>query len=187
MILNGKKINYYKLIHAYFKKENIDFSETEKYACMGIDNLTELIQSKYDIKIMDWKHMVNAKKIGHELSEYEEQRLLVKWLRDNKIPCSSSGNGFSLDTRNNVQYMAKLKASGLSVGYPDLDVFIGNGISLHIEMKREKGGTVSDAQERWINWFNKNGYKAKICYGFKEAKKYVIEECKLIGRELNES
>lgn len=182
--LSGNVINKYKLIHAYFKKENIDFSESDKYFEMSMKDLRELIQSKYDIKIMDWKHMENAKKVGHELSEYDEQRLLVKWLRDNKIPCSSSGNGFSLDTRNNVQYMAKLKASGLSVGYPDLDVFIGNGISLHIEMKREKGGTVSAAQEKWVTWFNNNGYKAKVCYGFKEAKKYVIEECKKINKNL---
>lgn len=186
--LSAMVINKYKLIHAYFKRENIDFSESDKYFYMPMKDLTELIQSKYDIKVLDWKHMNSAKLKNREiLTEYEEQRNLVRWLRENKIPCSSSGNGFSLDTKNNVQYMAKLKASGLSAGYPDLDVFIGNGISLHIEMKRIKGGVVSDLQERWINWFNKNGYKAKVCYGAEDAKQYVIQECKLIGKELNES
>ena len=65
-------------------------------------------------------------------------------------------------------------------GYPDLDVFIGNGISLHIEMKRQKGGVVSEAQEKWINWFNNNGYKAKVCYGAEDAKKWILKELKNI-------
>lgn len=172
--LNGEIVNRYKLVNCFLKKEGIDFSESDKYYNMS--NLEELIQSKYDLKIIDWKHLQNAKKVGHELSEYEEQKKVVHWCRENKIPVQSSGNGFALDTGNNVNYIAKLKASGMSLGYPDLDVFIGNGISLHIEMKREKGGVVSDTQQRWINWFNNNGYKAKVCKGAEEAINWIIQE-----------
>ncbi len=179
LALEANVINKYKLIHAYFKREGIDFSESDRYFEMKMVDLKELICSKYDIKgNLDWKSMLNAKKITDLPTEYEEQRRLVAWLREKKIPCQSSGNGFALDTGNNMYYMAKLKATGLSVGYPDLDVFIGNGISLHVEMKRQKGGVVNEAQEKWVNWFNKNGYKAKVCYGAEDAKKWILEEIK---------
>lgn len=177
--MSADVVNKYKLIHAYFKKENIDFNKSDDYFYMPFSDLKELICDKYEIKgKLDWKSMENAKLITDIPTEYEEQKKFVRWLRENKIPCQSSGNGFSLDTQNNVQYMAKLKATGLSVGYPDLDVFIGNGRTLHIEMKRIKGGVVSDAQKKWIEWFNNNGYKAKVCYGADEAIKFVQEELK---------
>jgi hypothetical protein len=69
--------------------------------------------------------------------------------------------------------MAKLVASGLSRGYPDIEVFIGNGKSLYIEMKRKKGGVVSEEQKKWITWLNDNGYSAKVCHGADEAIEYV--------------
>ena len=177
--LNAGVINKYKLIHAYLKREGIDFSESDKYFEMNMADFKELVYSKYDIKgKLDSMTMLNAKKITDLPTEYEEQRRLVAWLREKKIPCQSSGNGFALDTGNNMHYMSKLKATGLSVGYPDLDVFIGKGISLHIEMKRQKGGVVSESQEKWVNWFNNNGYKAKVCYGAEDAKKYILQELK---------
>lgn len=152
------------------KREGIDFSETEKY----INISDEEIKEKYIIKgEVNWKTIQGAKKVSDLPTEYEEQRRLVAWLRENKIPCQASGNGYSLNTQDNIKYIAKLKASGMSVGYPDLDVFIGNGVSLHIEMKRIKGGIVSEAQERWINWLNNNGYYAKVCYGCDDAKKWI--------------
>lgn len=179
LALEANVINKYKLIHAYFKREGIDFSESDKYFEMKMIDLKELICSKYDIKgKLDCITMMNAKKLTDLPTEYEEQRRLVAWLREQKIPCQSSGNGFALDTGNNIHYMAKLKATGLSVGYPDLDIFIGKGISLHIEMKRQKGGVVSEAQEKWVNWFNNNGYKAKVCYGAEDAKKWIKQELK---------
>lgn len=120
-----------------------------------------------------------------ELSEYEHQKFLVSWLKKNKIHYQSSGNGFVLNSKNKMAYVAKLKASGLSVGYPDLDVFIGNGITLHVEMKI-KGGIVSEKQKEWIEWFNTNGYKARVCFGLKEAKDWIKEECLQINKILVE-
>ena len=61
----------------------------------------------------------------------------------------------------------------MSVGFPDLEVFIGNGKSLYVEMKRKKGGVVSEAQQKWITWLNDNGYSAKVCKGADEAIEYV--------------
>ena len=141
------------------------------------DEFCDLLLQFYDIKgVITPEKILSAKKRqadGSNLSEYDEQKIFVKWLRDNKIKCSSSGNGFALDTKNNVHYMAKLRASGLSAGFPDLEVFLGNGKSLYIEMKRKKGGVVSETQQKWITWLNDNGYSAKVCKGADEAIEYV--------------
>ena len=171
-------INYSKLINAYLKKNDQPLDKSEEYVSKYTkDEFCDLLLQFYDIKgVITPEKILSAKKRqadGSNLSEYDEQKIFVKWLRDNKIKCSSSGNGFALDTKNNVHYMAKLRASGLSAGFPDLEVFLGNGKSLYIEMKRKKGGVVSETQQKWITWLNDNGYSAKVCKGADEAIEYV--------------
>ena len=46
---------------------------------------------------------------------------------------------------------------------------------LAIEMKREKGGVVSDEQQAWIDGLNNAGYKAVVCRGYDEAIKTITE------------
>lgn len=171
-------INYNKLINAYLKKNDQLLDKSEEYMSKYTkDEFCGLLLQFYDIKgVITPGKILKAKKReldGSNLSEYDEQKILVKWLRDNKIKCASSGNGFALNTQDNVHYVAKLRASGLSKGFPDLEVFIGNGKSLYIEMKRKKGGVVSEEQKKWITWLNDNGYSAKVCHGADEAIEYV--------------
>ena len=180
MAMDGHALNYSKLISAYLKKNDQPLDKIEDYMSKYTkDEFCDLLLQFYDIKgNITPEKVLSAKKrstdgSGDNLSEYEEQKIFVKWLRDNKIKCASSGNGFALDTKNNVHYMAKLVASGLSRGFPDLEVFIGNGKSLYIEMKRKKGGVVSEQQKKWIDWLNDNGYSAKVCKGADEAIEYV--------------
>ena len=171
-------INYNKLISAYLKKNDQPLDKSEEYISKYTkDEFCDLLLQFYDIKgVITPEKILSAKKRsldGSNLSEYEEQRIFVKWLRDNKIKCAASGNGFVLNTKDNVHYVAKLKAAGMSVGFVDLEVFLGNGKSLYVEMKRKKGGVVSDAQKKWIDWLNDNGYSAKVCKGADEAIEYV--------------
>jgi hypothetical protein len=180
MAIVGQAIEYEKLVAAYLKKNNQSFDGIESYmAKYTKDEFCDLLLQFYDIKgNITPDKILKAKKrttdgSNDNLSEYEHQKIFVKWLRDNKIKCASSGNGFALNTQDNVMYMAKLKASGLSKGFPDLEVFIGNGKSLYIEMKRKKGGVVSEEQKKWIDWLNDNGYSAKVCHGADEAIEYV--------------
>ena len=65
---------------------------------------------------------------------------------------------------------ARLKAEGVSRGVPDL--FIPE-LKLFIEMKRIKGGVISQDQKDWKNYLETNGYKVLICNGFENAKKEV--------------
>lgn len=63
----------------------------------------------------------------------------------------------------------KLKAIGLAPGIPDLFIFLP-GKLLAIEMKRVKGGKVSDNQKRWIKIINSFPYaEACVCKGADEA------------------
>lgn len=176
---------YCKKIDAYLKITNQPLSkESEYFEKYTEEEFDELLRKHYDIKEKDitYKGILKAKpkKEQRELTEYEEQKLFVKWLRDNKIKCQSSGNGFKLDTSDNVRYMAKLKASGLSTGFPDLEVLIGNGKTIYVEMKKKKGGTISEAQIKWIEWMNKNNYPAKVCYGAEDAIYWVRSELEKI-------
>ena len=44
---------------------------------------------------------------------------------------------------------------------------------LFIEMKRQKGGKVSDAQKAWISALIDQGYLAVVCYGWKDAAELI--------------
>ena len=70
-----------------------------------------------------------------------------------------------------------MKAEGVSAGVPDICIPVPNKKyhGLYIEMKRQKGGRVSEKQKEWIDRLNSLGYLVVVCRGFDEARE-VIEE-----------
>jgi hypothetical protein len=68
---------------------------------------------------------------------------------------------------------ANLKAEGVSAGVPDLFV---PAWSLWVEMKREKGGTVSPAQKDWIGYLESIGHQVIVGRGFDDAKAQIIKK-----------
>ena len=79
---------------------------------------------------------------------------------------------------------AKLKRMGQSKGVWDYEIFVPfRGITGHIdayqevriEMKRRKGGTVSEDQKEWKKVYEKAGIPCKICKGADEAIKFIDE------------
>jgi hypothetical protein len=80
---------------------------------------------------------------------------------------------------------AKFKRMGVRKGQPDLCLPCpsadGRYCSLHIEMKSQNGGTLSDAQKERIAMLNRYGNLAVTAKGYAEAKK-VIEE--YLGMEI---
>lgn len=105
-------------------------------------------------------------------TEDSEQRVVCRYLRIKHIPFFSPANqqGLSAGNRQQAARMVnKLKAIGLSPGIPDLIIFFP-GKLLAIEMKRIKGGKVSENQRRWIETINKLPYaEAHVCNGADEA------------------
>lgn len=60
----------------------------------------------------------------------------------------------------------KLKAEGLSAGVPDLFV---PAWGLFIEMKRLKGGVISEEQKDWLDYLASEGYEVMVCRGIDDA------------------
>lgn len=102
-------------------------------------------------------------------SEHLEQVRLVSWFRktypDVRIFAIPNGGGRSAGTGS------MLKAEGVVSGVPDLFV---PAWDLWIEMKREKGGTISEAQKDWIEYLKGIGHGVIVGRGFEDAKQQVI-------------
>jgi hypothetical protein len=106
-------------------------------------------------------------------SEELEQRALAAWLDNAGILFYAVPNG---GWRNKAT-AAKLKASGVKPGVPDLVIAEPRGgyHGLYIELKRVKGGAVSPAQKEWLSALSARGYKAVVRKGAKAAVKTIIE------------
>jgi len=104
-------------------------------------------------------------------SEHLEQVRLVSWFRktypDTRILAIPNGGVRS------ASQGANLKAEGVSAGVPDLMV---PAWLLWIEMKREKGGTISPAQRDWMAYLESIGHQVIVGRGFDDAKAQVIKK-----------
>ena len=112
-------------------------------------------------------------KINDLPTEQKEQELLVRWLQlqyPHVLFCASAGG-----LRTTTRMAINMKRAGYRKGFPDLFIYEPrNGCAgLAIELKRSKGGQVSEHQHKWIEDLKKRGYSAYICYGFDEAKAII--------------
>ena len=101
------------------------------------------------------------------MTEAQEQAEVIEWCGWKRIPVFHIPNGGS---RNPIE-AANLKRQGVKAGVPDLFVPVAaSGChGLFIEMKRERGGRVSEAQRRWLALLDAQGYRASVCHGAEEA------------------
>lgn len=76
----------------------------------------------------------------------------------------------------NIIVAARMKKEGVRAGVPDLFLAVPSGEchGLFIEMKKPKGGRVSDAQKGCIGLLNETGYKAVVCNGCDAAIKEIM-------------
>ena len=97
--------------------------------------------------------------------EHEEQVAFVKWLRlvHPRVPFIAIPNG---GWRHKAT-AGRLKAEGAQPGAPDLmiPVPIGDKHGLFIEMKRERGGQLSESQKEFIPILREHGYAVEVCAG----------------------
>nr|DAV05164.1 MAG TPA: Nuclease [Caudoviricetes sp.] len=72
-----------------------------------------------------------------------------------------------------------LKRQGLSKGAYDYEIYVpmpdGNLKLINIELKRQKGGSVSPEQKKWGEIYDKAKIPNRVCKGWWEAKKFVEE------------
>lgn len=104
------------------------------------------------------------------------------WLQVRHIPHAHIANESRSSSRNAMIRGAKLKRMGQSAGVWDYEIFVPvYGIDktiddyqlLKIEMKRQKGGTVSEQQKEWGKIYETAGIPNKICKGADEAIAFV--------------
>lgn len=111
--------------------------------------------------------------------EDQEQAALVVWLRQRGIRFHATPNG----GHRSKSVAGKLKMQGVSPGFPDITIWPSLDCPgcpiLHIELKRTRGGTVSDEQHDWLNYLadlSRVGYpiKSAVCKGFDEARQFIL-------------
>lgn len=76
--------------------------------------------------------------------------------------------------RRTVWEARRAKQEGLAAGFPDLICLWPGGIAF-VEMKRTKGGTVSDNQAEWIERLTDYGFPAAVCRGADAAIAFLRE------------
>lgn len=112
------------------------------------------------------------------LNPYEDEEAITlhNWLNINKIPHNHRPNetgGTGALARRNM----KMKAMGMSAGAWDYEIFVPQGSGkykqVEVELKRRKGGRVSDKQLAWQKVYEGAGIPCKICRGAGEAIDFI--------------
>ena len=111
-------------------------------------------------------------------TEAQEQEALFRWAAyaAGKWPQLRLMYHVANEGRRSVAGGARLKAQGMKPGVPDicLPVPAGRFAALYIELKRKKGGRVSDEQRGWIEALNRAGNRAVVCRGWDEAREEIV-------------
>lgn len=112
-------------------------------------------------------------------TESDEQIALFRWAayETNAHPELSMLYHIPNERRCTARQGARMNAEGRRKGVPDicLPVPKGDFHGLYIELKRTKGGTVSEDQRGWIKALQRCGYRAEVCRGWEPAMKVILE------------
>jgi hypothetical protein len=110
--------------------------------------------------------------INNTLLEEQEQELLVRYLDDRGYKYSAIGH--STFTKS-WKVKARNKRMGVKQGVPDLLVIVRNHL-LWIELKRVKGGRLSEPQKDWLTALTDcEGVFAVVAKGHREAIQHIEE------------
>lgn len=110
-------------------------------------------------------------------SESQEQRDLFHWAARSagRLPELHLLHAIPNGGARSAVTGARLKAEGVKKGVPDICLPVPRGgfHGLYIELKRVKGGRVSDEQRWWLGRLTRYGYLALVCKGWQEAAKAI--------------
>ena len=121
-------------------------------------------------------------KVLREPLEAEEQRALFSWaaLQAGRYPELRFMYHVPNGGKRNAREAALLKAEGVKSGVPDIVLpaprkpFHG----LYIELKRQKSGTVSEDQKKYLEYLSLAGYRAVVCRGWMQARDEIMSYLK---------
>lgn len=106
-------------------------------------------------------------------TESQEQQWLMQWAELQKSVHPELQLLFHIPNEG-LRHPAtgrRMIAEGMKSGVPDLMLPVPRGgyHGLFIEMKRLKGGVVSDSQKGWLAALRKQGYRCEVCRGYEAA------------------
>lgn len=107
---------------------------------------------------------------GRVPTEHEEQREFVAWFRRQypDVRIFAIPNGGSRSQREG----GRLKLEGVSAGVPDLYIPAWRA---WLEMKRQKGGSLSPEQKDWRDYLQSIGDVWMVAKGCEDAKRHIAE------------
>lgn len=113
-------------------------------------------------------------------TEHQEQAAVIRWFQSAYPAIKSRLFAIPNGSHKSRAAASKFSAEGLRSGVPDLmlPVPAGKYHGLFIEMKRAKGGRLSDTQKDWLDFLGSQGYMATACHGFEEAKEIISKYLK---------
>lgn len=103
-----------------------------------------------------------------------EQRTLAQWLDMHGIAWFHPPNG---GDRNQI-VGRKLKIQGVKRGVPDVMIvdpppLYPSNVGTAIELKRRKGGHLTDEQKEWLETLQERGWATAVCRGADEAIQFL--------------
>ena len=117
-------------------------------------------------------------------TESEEQMMLFLWAGYMRcdIPELRLMYHIPNEGKRSMATGGRMRAEGLKKGVPDICLPVARGPhhALYIELKRAKGGRVSEEQKAWIDDLAAEGNLACVCHGWDDARKVIL---RYLGRE----
>lgn len=111
--------------------------------------------------------------ISWQPTEEQEQAAVMEWamLMEKQAPELALLYHCPNGADRHPAVAAKLKKQGVKPGVPDLFLPVARGTAhgLYIEMKRQKGGRVSEDQKAWMEALTQQGYVCVVAHGAEEA------------------
>ena len=112
-------------------------------------------------------------------TEAEEQATLFSWAAMNSARNPELRLMFHIPNggARKPSEAARFKAEGVKPGVPDIFLPVARAPfhGLFIELKRQKGGKISEHQKKWIEDLLRQGYMTVVACGWKEASEYITE------------
>lgn len=138
--------------------------------------LTTMLARNPDLRVQgptSHTTVVRVHSPGPAPTEHDEQAALIAWARANeeRLPALQWLYAIPNGGYRHPQTAARLAQEGVQSGVPDLALPVpcrGYG-GLYIELKRRRGGQVSNEQRRWLAGLSENGYATAVCHGCEAA------------------
>ncbi|MDR2513757.1 MAG: VRR-NUC domain-containing protein [Christensenellaceae bacterium] len=116
-------------------------------------------------------------------TESEEQQTLFQWavIQSGRFPELALMYHVPNGGSRSKAEAGRFKAEGVKAGIPDICLPVARGgfHGLYIELKRQRGGKVSETQTEWMERLKAQGYCVALCFGWEPAAQVILDYLKM--------